>query len=291
MERRNYCLLKDFEKVRSFLAANCGAYGQHMRLPEFWEYAHVLLWYDYPSNWRNALWEEDGALVAAAWYEMERGTAYLTADPAHESLFAEMLDYAEQWLCRTQEDGARSLTVEVYPGQDARRALLLARGYVPDGAEEWNLYPFTKPIPEPVLPEGFSILRLSQVPEGDLQRVVDAVWQGFDHEGSGNLEGFCMTMHAPHARPDLTRCVVAPNGDYACYAGLWLNQDLGYAYLEPLCTHPKYRRLGLARAVLYTQMREAKALGARFITGGEDPFYHAIGYETQFRIEKLTKRY
>ena len=107
--------------------------------------------------------------------------------------------------------------------------------------------------------------RLAEIPESDFAALNTAIQQGYDHEGDAGPESLLMTQTAPHARPDLTRCVVAPNGDYACFAGLWYNDVLKCGYLEPLCTRPAYRGMGLARSVLYTQMREIRAMGALYL--------------------------
>lgn len=50
--------------------------------------------------------------------------------------------------------------------------------------------------------------------------------------------------------------------------------------MEPLCTVPEYRRKGLAAAALAELYRRMKPLGATHMTGGDNPFYKAIGYQS-----------
>ncbi len=50
------------------------------------------------------------------------------------------------------------------------------------------------------------------------------------------------------------------------------------AYMEPLCTIPEYRHKGLA-AALSEMYRRTKALGATYMTGGENRFYQKNGYQ------------
>ena len=133
--------------------------------------------------------------------------------------------------------------------------------------------------------------RLAEIPESDFAALNTAIQQGFDHEGEAGPESLLMTQTAPHARPDLTRCVVAPNGDYACFAGLWYNDVLKCGYLEPLCTRPAYRGMGLARSVLYTQMREIRAMGGLTFTGGDQPFYLSAGYQPYHTYAHFCKEY
>lgn len=280
LTNRAYSLLGgDFPRVRAFLDENCGQYGEKSRGPEYWEYAHSHPAFDYASNWRNRLWEEDGKLVAVAWYEMELGKAYLTCDGAHEFLLGEMLDYAEKWLSR---DG--KLQVEVSSCQPERMAWLESRGYRLDWAEDENQYDLAETVvPAPQLPEGFTVRRVSELATDEWQKLITAIHQGFDHEDEGDINSVGLIQAAPSVRPELARVAVAPNGDYAAYAGVWFNGGSGYAYLEPLCTHPRYHRLGLAKALLYTILAEMQGMGARYMTGGDNPFYQAIGYRTRFK--------
>lgn len=50
--------------------------------------------------------------------------------------------------------------------------------------------------------------------------------------------------------------------------------------MEPLCTIPEHRRKGLAIAALSEHYRRLKPLGATRMTGGGDPFYQKIGYQS-----------
>jgi predicted N-acetyltransferase YhbS len=93
----------------------------------------------------------------------------------------------------------------------------------------------------------------------------------------------------PHFRKDLTTVIKAPNGDYACFAGMWLDETCRYAYLEPLATVPAYRRLGLATVALTAGMKKTQALGATYCFGGEREFYTALGFEADCQRELWTR--
>jgi GNAT superfamily N-acetyltransferase len=86
-------------------------------------------------------------------------------------------------------------------------------------------------------------------------------------------------LSGPHYRLDLSTVIKAPNGDYACFAGMWLDEANKYAYLEPLATVPEYRRMGLATVCLTEAMKKTKKLGAEYCFGGAREFYTAIGFE------------
>jgi len=68
-------------------------------------------------------------------------------------------------------------------------------------------------------------------------------------------------------------------GEYVCYAGMWWTPDNHLAYMEPLCTVPEYRNMGLASAALTEHYRRLKLLGATHMTGGSNPFYEKLGFD------------
>ena len=92
-------------------------------------------------------------------------------------------------------------------------------------------------------------------------------------------------------RPDLTTVIKAPDGDYACFAGMWFDERNNYAYLEPLATVPAYRRMGLAKAALVEAMEKTKELGATYCFGGVPEFYAALGFETICQREMWKKEW
>jgi len=73
--------------------------------------------------------------------------------------------------------------------------------------------------------------------------------------------------------------VKAPDGSYASYAGMWLNGENNYSYLEPLATVPKYRKLGLGKALLLHAMKKTKDFGANYCYGGLFQYYNNLGFE------------
>ena len=71
--------------------------------------------------------------------------------------------------------------------------------------------------------------------------------------------------------------VIAPDGSYACCAGMWWTPENRLAYMEPLATIPEHRRKGLAAAALTELYRRMMPLGATHMTGGGDIFYQKLG--------------
>ena len=87
----------------------------------------------------------------------------------------------------------------------------------------------------------------------------------------------------PHSTYHHNVIIADEKGEYACFSGMWWVPENKLAYMEPLCTIPEYRRMGLAAAALTRHYQRMKALGAEWMTGGGDPFYRKIGYQDAVR--------
>ena len=83
---------------------------------------------------------------------------------------------------------------------------------------------------------------------------------------------------SPHSTGQYDVIIADEEGEYACYSGMWWVPQNRLAYMEPLCTIPRYRGMGLASAALSKHYSTLKPLGATHMTGGCSPFYEKIGY-------------
>jgi ribosomal protein S18 acetylase RimI-like enzyme len=66
----------------------------------------------------------------------------------------------------------------------------------------------------------------------------------------------------PDFRDDLVPIVAAPDGALAAYCMSWWDPRSASVEIEPLGTHPDFRRRGLARAIVHEVLRRAWALRA-----------------------------
>lgn len=134
---------------------------------------------------------------------------------------------------------------------------------------------------EPALPDGFRLQSLAD--ENDLVKVNRVLWRGFNHEGpppDDVVPSRARAQRTPNYRRDLNIVVVAPDGDYASYAGIWFVPENKVAYVEPVATDPTYRRLGLGTAAVMEAIRRARNLGAEVAwVGSDQQFYLDMGFE------------
>jgi predicted N-acetyltransferase YhbS len=95
---------------------------------------------------------------------------------------------------------------------------------------------------------------------------------------------------APNYRKDLNIVAVAPDGVYASYCGMWQDHVNKVAYVEPVCTDPDCRQMGLGTAVLLEGIRRCGAEGAMIaMVGSKQPFYMSMGFKKLFGINLWTR--
>lgn len=278
--KRRYSVLADFQRVHDFLTRSYDKETLNSYLlPQYFEYAHHLQWFDWLRTPRFGVWEEDGAIVGIACYEMRPGEVHLHTDKAHTALLPELLSWAEAELCSVTEDGKRSLKVWITDKEPNKKAMLEGRGYGLCCTEPVKIFDYKNPFAERKLPDGFTLIDGTKV---DIPKLSACFWAGFDHTEPpppDNDDGNLMSLTAPRSDPSLVTIAVAPNGEYACALGMWFDEQNHYAYLEPLATPPAYRRMGLATICLTEAMKKTKALGAQYCFGGGREFYTCIGFD------------
>jgi ribosomal protein S18 acetylase RimI-like enzyme len=98
-------------------------------------------------------------------------------------------------------------------------------------------------------------------------------------------ERHARVRNSPTYRPELDFVVIAPDGEFAAFALVWLDEANRLGVFEPLGVAAAYQRRGLGRAIMAEGLRrlaEAGACAACVETGiGHDParrLYEAAGF-------------
>ena len=135
------------------------------------------------------------------------------------------------------------------------------------------------------LPEGFYITSMKET--YDLYEYGRVLWRGFNHElkGEGALvvtkekeQAASEAMMRPYVNLNLKVAVVAPDGHFVSYCGMWYEPKAGFAVIEPVATDPDYRRMGLGKAAVLEGIKRTGDLGAKVAyVGSSQQFYYSIG--------------
>lgn len=292
---RSYGRPGDFDLVGRFLIAHYRPGNRDGNwLQPRWEYMHSHPNLDSTVLDHIGIWEDGSRVVGVAHFEDGLGTAYFEFDPEYGHLKPEMLDYAERRLRGKAPDDSEYLNVYAYEHDAGLAALLEARGFNVEGRPEVaSELLIDGPVAPPELPEGYKLSSFAD--DNDLRKIHRVLWRGFNHPGEPPEEGLVWRVQmqsGPNFRRDLNIVVVAPDGRFASYAGLWYEPYNRIALVEPVATDPDFRRMGLGRAAVMEGIRRCAAEGATIaFVGSEQQFYMALGFRKAFRHVRWVKRY
>lgn len=229
------------------------------------------------------LWEDSGHIVGLATYDtFVDGKCFFPLKPGYEHIRRDMIAWAKEHL---RGDGPLRLFIR--DGDFAFQQAARAAGFVPTQERDRDaVIAIDTHSIRYTLPQGFRVTDMKE--EYDLFRYGQVLWKGFNHEKNG--EGpYSPTQDDLLRRRgefeqlkvdlDLKIAVVAPNGDFVSFCGMWHDPASPYALVEPVATDPDFRRLGLGRAAVLEGVRRAGLRGAKWATvGSGQQFYYEIGF-------------
>ncbi|MCX6044699.1 MAG: GNAT family N-acetyltransferase [Chloroflexi bacterium] len=229
-----------------------------------------------------------GLLVAFVWPGKTQIDVMIR--PNHRILEQDILERAEVEYRQALASDAtnRAFLYFSYTDDVVRNTLLMERGYVRTD----NYYPFhAQPLNHmpgvPTLPAGYTIRHV--LDEADLPARV-AVHRAAFHPSRMTVEKHRQVMASPTYRPELDLIAVAPDGTFAAYTIVWLDEFNRMGIFEPVGCHPDHQRRGLAGAVMIEGMRRLYQLGATTAHVGawrEDSagagLYRSLGFEVMGR--------
>jgi len=270
---------KDFYAIRDFLIKiNSKEFVCINYLWERWEWSFCLESIgDYDLS-KMGIWEDNGQIVAVAAMEQSPGEVFPFVDSAYGYLKKDVLEYS---IKKLKKDGGLKVLIQ-------------------DDDPEFQIYagnmgfnPSQHKDPKSVididvdkisyeLPDGFRICSLAE--DYDLYKYNRVLWRGFNHEGAPpeddeHIKGRKTSLSGPHQRMNLNIAVVAPDGSFVSYCGVWYDEATDYALVEPVATDPDYRKMGLGRAAVLEGVRRCGQLGAKkAYVGSSQQFYYKIGF-------------
>jgi GNAT superfamily N-acetyltransferase len=269
---------KDFHKICDFLRRINIKDETTMNFAwNRWEWMLSLEIYDQSKLNKIGIWEDDDEVVAVATFEDKFGNAYLLCDDDYSYLKEEMVSYAKESL---SDNGKLNLSIL----DSDRQMQLISRkhDFCPTQNRECVAVIDTTQCLDYSLPEGYSITSLAD--EYDLYKMNRVLWRGFNHEGDAPeddkwIEERGVSVSGTHVNLDLIVAVVAPDGEFVSYCGMWYDPSTDFAIVEPVATDPKYRRMGLGRAAVLEGVRRCMELGAKVCyVGSSQQFYYSIGF-------------
>ncbi len=284
MKSRRYTPDTDLSKVQGFLFEVHKETGTFQNwLPTRFENSHL----DRIEDTR--IWEEDGApgRVMAVAIRESRTNYFIHIRPGNPSLLDEVIRWIEDHSASKKQDPAEEQRTHIISleGDPERETALRKRGF-----ELGPVYGILRvrdlnaPIPNAPPPEGFTI-RSVQGRE-DLEKLASNIRTVFGHGEwftADTLEGIARGSF--YIR-DLDLVAEATDGSIASFCTFRVDPVSRATELEPMGTHPDYRSLGLAKALISEGMRRLKKYYPLnlYIDGAADNpgvnrLYDATGFE------------
>ena len=208
------------------------------------------------------------------WFDDEQLIAFALVDEFNNLLFdclpgqLDLLgDEIIQWGLSRLNNEAKSLDATCRESDRARVTFLEKHGFARTTTETISMRrDLDEPIPDPVLPAGFIIRSVKGEEEADALAELHRLAFDTDHV---TTEARLTWMRVPEYDPSLDLVAIAPDDTFAAYCMCSIsheqNQTTGSleGQTDPLATHPRYQKMGLAKALLLTGLSLLKERGMK----------------------------
>lgn len=235
---------------------------------------------------------ENGKMAACVWNEgCYDGNVFFLFDSkeraGEEELLVDMIKFAKTYGAGYKKDG-RTRFVNLFIPEWNKTLSRVAQEHglkKGDWIEKLNIFPFKENKYEVRLPEGYRII--------DGENSSDFYLANVHRHAFGYGEGNRATEHGQEAfhavrqmryyQKKFDLCVLDKENRPVAMAIIWYDENMPYCELEPLAVCWWDRRKGLATAILHEAMNRVleKYPKCQGMLGGEQEFYHKIGFETK----------
>jgi GNAT superfamily N-acetyltransferase len=171
------------------------------------------------------------------------------------------------WIeSRARETRESELFLSIAEDDETFRRAVRAHGYEPSDRYGYELVCdlATQPA-EPVLPAGFEVRSLTPGLADAYIELHRAAWSRPNAPSTYDRRQHDAVTAMPDFRYDLTPIVANAEGALAACCISWWDPGSAAVEIEPLGTHPAFRRKGLANAIVHEVLRRSWALGARYV--------------------------
>ena len=212
------------------------------------------------------LWFDEDQLIGWAYVD-DFNNLYWEFDNQYEELLSdEIITWAEACIRNAGDPSVLDAACR----EDNGRRIAFLKHYGFHQTEDTSVImtrPLSEPIPQPALPNGFIIRPIAGV--GEAEAVARTHRAAFGTECM-TTEKRIIIMSTSGYDPSMDLVVVAPDGSIAAYTICSINEQTKIGFTDPVATHPRYQRMGLARALLLTGLHLLKERGMSFAHLGTD---------------------
>ena len=147
---------------------------------------------------------------------------------------------------------------------------------------EWDL--IATPIPEPSLPDGWTLRPVEGEHEADNRRTASHAAFGSKMDHEAHLNRYLGFMRSPVYEGERDLVAVAPDGRIASFIYWWPDES-GIVEIEPFGTHPDFQGQGTGKALMFFALQRMADAGMRTARVATDEwrqdatgFYEGVGF-------------
>ena len=181
-----------------------------------------------------------------------------------------------------------------------KEKILLSKDYIRIEYDlSFRIRKLEEPIPQIDLPKGFAIRNITGI--DDYEKLLTVVGSTFPHcKDNMTIEKIQFLTTAEFYHQDLDLICEAPNGEFSSFITVRFDAISKIAEFEPVGTHPNYRRLNLAKALISEGLKRLQSYEPTLIcitqANNDEPadlFYNNLGFKKinifEMRKGKLRK--
>lgn len=246
-----------------------------------WEWMHALPHMDKERTNTIGIWKLAEKIIGLATYEDDVGEVFLLFDPMVQAAYQlrkMMVQHVKENM-RVHGDVPKIMIADT---DASLQEIAKQAGFVATTKKQHVAAIAIDETEEVLLPEGFLLQTLAE--ECDLAKWNALLYRGFNNgqippQHDTILAERKRSIYTPNADLSLDTLVIAPNGTYAAFCGIWYEPGEQVALIEPVCTDPLYRQLGCGKAAVLSAIKRAGEKGAQYgYVGSAQPFYYKIGF-------------
>ena len=287
----------DFLRIRDFLVDSYkNNYFQHNWLIDRWNFCRYVsqsmhntfhTWPDTVGVWTD----ENNKIVAVVNSEGEnRGEAFFQLEKLDfsDDLLNEFINYAELKFPAKNESGV-FINLRVNENSYHLKEIVKQRGYILQNWKETTASLLINQDCDVIIPEGFRIVdstTVSNYQKGLAHGRAFGYYKNDQPDDTMGERAVASLINAPDYKPGLDLSIVDKNDEIAAFATVWYDKSNQIGILEPVGTIPKYRKMGLGKAVIYEGINRIGKRGAKkMYVGSDQKFYLSIGFTVEYSKE------
>ena len=233
------------------------------------------------------IWFDDGQPIGWAYVDDFRNLRWEFNTQYDELIGTEIVAWGETCIRKVQSiQEAITLDTSCRESYTERISFLKRHGFQQtEGTSIGMTRDLSKPIPDPELPNGFIIRSIAGVEEADRVASTHRAAFGTDYM---TTERRLAIMNSSEYDPSLDLVVVASDETIAAYCSCSVNETEETGDTDPVAVHPRFQRMGLARALLLRGMQLLKERGmmsAHLGTSGDNIAMQKTAESVGFTLE------